>query len=147
MRIHVTDKQLISKRVVVWQFEKNWNWSDFLCAVDTTLETITWDTDISDVVLDIRHSLPDEHLTIPNFCHMIKKLTNCKFFVVTSGADLMTNVITTVMQNQVDDCDGHLRLVHTIDDAFRYIEPTMVVPLPKTTVPHTDQTCHCLGIH
>jgi len=143
MRIQISDKQLGARWVVIWSFEKEWDWTDFIEAVDKTLEKIEINTDIEDVILDIRFEIPDEHLAIPNLRQMLKKLANCSFVFVMEGSSLMTSIITNVLRDNFSECENILHFVHSLDDAFNFIQSNVETPSSKTTAPQTDQTCHC----
>lgn len=143
MRIQISDKQLGARWVVIWSFEKEWDWTDFIEAVDKTLEKIEINTDIEDVILDIRFEIPDEHLAIPNLRQMLKKLANCSFVFVMEGSSLMTSIITNVLRDNFSECENILHFVHSLDDAFNFIQSNDETPSSKTTAPQTDQTCHC----
>lgn len=121
MSIKVSEHHLDSTSVILWSFQENWQWQDFLTALDTTEEQLS-DKPLC-IVLDIRHDLPEKKLATKNIRHAINKLGGCEIIFVLEGAELSSNIVLNSLKDEFPDLKDKITILHTLNDAYQKVDP------------------------
>ena len=136
MTIEVSKQTIGAHRAIVWEFNQQWKWQDFLAALDSSNELIVDDpetfwseqAETFCLVINIRHKLPTEQLAMANIRHAIKRFEGCDIIFVMEGAEMASNITINVFKEEFPELSEKIYIVHTLDDAYLHIDPFYTRP-------------------
>lgn len=155
MTIEVSKQSIGNESVILWTFQKDWQWQDFIKAVETSNTILNSEPEKLCLILNVRFDLPDDKLALPNLRRALTQFEGCDIIFVTEGAEMSSNLTLNVLKEEFPELSEKVSILHTLDEAYLNIDPNYsgrhTQDLPKiitehppesnqTTAPHTDQT-------